>query len=256
MLSYLNAGEEQFLQAHLRYTNHYQDMNATPVRSLFTEETMTNFLREASQKLQSPSLLVTASQFCKRYAFLITAPALYALSAFHKRLDVDVDNCRIVDHSNNGLWMPQLTLNNRHVTPQPASSDREHWRRTAFTKLFKHNLSRIIRLLSDISRVPEPILWENSATYIFWLYETKLPENGVRSLEMREDFQSLLDADGDVFGCDFNPIRPFYTPKRDGVRMRKTCCQYYQIPGADYCSTCRNGCIDVRHHTRAKVNVT
>jgi ferric iron reductase protein FhuF len=63
---------------------------------------------------------------------------------------------------------------------------------------------------------------------------------------VQEDFAYLTGgAPGALFGEKRNPLAQFYSPKclipsaAQPVRIRKTCCYYYQLSDkADYCVSC------------------
>ncbi len=58
-------------------------------------------------------------------------------------------------------------------------------------------------------------------------------------LRIEDDFAYLVHkAPGALFGEIQNPFVPFYT-EAPAVRMRKTCCFYFQVStSGEYCTVC------------------
>ncbi|HET7522268.1 MAG TPA: IucA/IucC family C-terminal-domain containing protein [Bacillales bacterium] len=238
----LNREEAKLLKEHFRYdpTGNIHE-NSTPAAALSNRIELAMMLEKIGKKLNSPSPLVTASQFSKRYSFMVAVPALYAMAVFDKGMNATLGNCRIGPSAAPDVWMPHLQLDDDECLPAPLH-DRHSWRDTIFKRLFKENLSIVNRMLTALTSVPETILWENTALYVFWLFEERMKQSDTPQAEqIKEDFHHLVFADeGEVFGKSANPLQPFYSRKHlNGVRVRQTCCLYYKLPEADFCSTCR-----------------
>lgn len=210
--------------------------------SLLDPDSCAAYLDGLSAALRSPSRPVTASQFAKRYAFLSAAPALYAMSVFNKSLDLG--GAALVLESTD---IPGKTWSNRlHAAAlpvaEPQSGQRPAWRRAAAERLFAGHLAPLWRALSKIAPIPLPILWENTAVRIYSLYEKRIAADARTAEEKRraqDDFEFLLQAPGSVFGQSQNPLRQFYGSVPPAVRLRKTCCLFYQVPSDEgYCSAC------------------
>jgi len=193
--------------------------------------------------------LVTASLFSKRYAFLLVSPGLYAMTMFNKGLDLSVGNCRVESGYRDEAWIPNLRLTEVRVT-QPASGHRCEWRDGVIQGIFAGHLAKIWRAVSAAARIPLSILWENTAVYVYALYERRIAEeaDGERRFRMQEDFEYLVrDAPAVLFGEEHNPLARYYLPTGSvassvagsdkPVRIRKTCCFYYKV-GSDYCPAC------------------
>jgi ferric iron reductase protein FhuF len=98
------------------------------------------------------------------------------------------------------------------------------------------------------AKISRQTLWENVMLYVYWLYETVLPKLGETEFA-DEDFQALLDAPASFFGMNRNPAATFYSEKvyvekhQATMRVRKTCCFYYQTNSSGArCSTCPLEC--------------
>lgn len=227
-------------------------MNSSPL--LKQNETLTgldltdenkcrDYLEKVTKKIQSPSLLVTASQFSKWYARCITAPALTSMTIDEKGFDLSLQSSVIQTDWSEDIWSPQLHFRaeTREVTNVKPD------RKLLVKKVFADHLSPIWRTLSAISNLPIPILWENTAVRVFSLYEKKLQKDASfgEIKRIQEDLNYLVhEAPGSLFGERSNPLRPFYGSKEADVdemfiRKRKTCCFYYEVCGKEtFCTAC------------------
>nr|WP_113867347.1 IucA/IucC family C-terminal-domain containing protein [Brenneria salicis]NMN91961.1 ferric iron reductase protein FhuF [Brenneria salicis ATCC 15712 = DSM 30166]RBP61264.1 ferric iron reductase protein FhuF [Brenneria salicis ATCC 15712 = DSM 30166]RLM30272.1 hypothetical protein BHG07_11395 [Brenneria salicis ATCC 15712 = DSM 30166] len=217
-------------------------------------------LDRLTPKLLSPSRKITASLLSKRIAFLTTASSLYAMSVYNKGLNMSLENC-VLEYGHQKQWTSTMPLYDLSVS-QPTAGQREAWRQRQFETLFGRHLAPLLQVLSRISGAPLRILWENTAVRIFSLYERRMQWDDPAAVclpgltvaqRIQQDFTALINASGEIFGTDDNPLKPFYRPKTrvpvaspppDGmcfreVRFRRTCCFYYKAsqPPA-YCSTC------------------
>lgn len=203
----------------------------------------TDYLNRLSLLLGSPSNMVTASQFLKRYAFLTAAPLLYAMSVYNRGLDFSIKNCSL----ESSLDFPRLDhVSLIHVDAViPVTNIRQVWRDAVIQALFAENIGKIIQVMSKVAKVPKLILWENVAIRVFSLYEKRISETEDQEVQARAqaDFQYLIHhASGALFGEKRNPISRFYSKPtlssnvNSPIRVRKTCCFYYDI--VEYCSNC------------------
>ena len=124
---------------------------------------------------QSPSILVTASLFAKRYSVLTIASAFYAMSRYDKGLHCRIENMWVEAESSKP-WLPTIRLIDRTVSIP--TEDREKWRDQVLREIFANNLAKVWQSLAKISKIPK-ILWENTAIYVNWLYETKIGKEPV-----------------------------------------------------------------------------
>jgi ferric iron reductase protein FhuF len=249
MVSSLNPEEMDYLTKHFRLTtNRSPDPQfSVPSMDLLDETKCLAYLDRVRGIFQSPSTLVTASQFSKRYGFLAIAPSLYAMTMFNKGLDLSVENFMIESAYRDKAWLPNVRLTNWLVT-QYVDGHRHEWRDQIIKNIFAGNIAKVWRSISKAGNIPMAILWENTAIYVYWLYEKRIGEGASdkQISRIHEDFHYLLNrAPASLFGEKENPLSRYSSPPSmatssdQEVRIRKTCCYYYQIaPNQGYCSTC------------------
>ncbi len=208
---------------------------------LLDEAKCTVYLDWLTSILQSPSRMITASQFSKRYAFLTIAPSLYSMTVYNKGLDLAIENCCIESVYHNEVWISHLCLTELQVN-EPAKEKRQEWRDEVIKKIFAGNLAKIWRSISKSANLPMSILWENTAVRVYSFYEKRIGEGTSEQEKSRiqEDFEYLIsEAPASLFRATENPLATFYDSKCQPVRIRKTCCFYYKVSSnGDYCSTC------------------
>ncbi|MEW9673067.1 (2Fe-2S)-binding protein [Ammoniphilus sp. 3BR4] len=140
-----------------------------------------------------------------------------------------------------------MRLTNWQAT-QPTDGDRHVWRDQVIRNIFAGNIAKIWRSICKAADIPIAVLWENTAIYVYWLYEKRMGEGASEQQKVRihEDFQYLLhEAPASLFGDTENPLKKYNSPKctistsDQPVRIRKTCCFYYKVSSSEnYCSTC------------------
>jgi ferric iron reductase protein FhuF len=250
MWSSLEPEEVEYLTKQFRLTTNVSQDRRCSIKAidLLDEQRSTLYMDRLTDILQSPSRMITASQFAKRYAFLIVAPSLYAMTMYNKGLNLSIENCHVDDLDHNENWVPNIRLTDLHVTQPSTSGKRHEWRDQVIKNIFAGNLVKIWRSISKVSNVPMSILWENTAVRVYSLYEKKVGEGGSEQERSRiqGDFQYLInEAPAVLFGETKNPLAKYYVPKctisssDQPVRIRKTCCYYYKVSSnGEYCSTC------------------
>lgn len=189
---------------------------------------------------------VTASMFMKRLGFL-AVNCFFSMTAFNKALIVHPENIWIDSCFEKDVWLPKIRFCKLEVEEAPLEN-REAWREKHFKRLFFDLYVPLIKRVSKDAKISRQTLWENVMLYIYWLYETVLPKLNVAT-NLKEDFQSLLEAPSFLFGMNRNPASYFYNEKvfiekhQAEMRVRTTCCYYYQTnkEGAR-CSTCPLDC--------------
>ncbi len=203
------------------------------------------YIEKIMPLIKAPNQLVTASQFSKRYAFLMVAPFFSSFSLLNRVLDIQPNNCVVEAKQSDGHFLPELSL--LSLEAKQVNKDRKIEMESGLEQLFRNHISVIWGNLAKTSNVPFPVLWENTATYIYWLYETTFAKHAEGELKatIAEDFQNILDAPGECFGLKYNPFKKYYFEKQPliksdpGIRVRKTCCLYYEIsPDRTFCKNC------------------
>lgn len=222
------------------------------VQSLF-DEGIKEYLNQVMDKIGAPNQKVAASLFIKRYAFLAVI-ALYSMSHFNRRLNVNPSNLILVSYHEDKQWLPKFYF--KDLTFTSVKGSREHWREQYVKDIFANHLSILIDQVSEETHLSKLILWENTAVYLFWLYESLLAKG---DKQIAEDFRYIFrEAPGHVFGSyNQNPLTKYETkkvfkPATDHfIRPRKTCCFSYQlIENSKKCSTCP--CVQLNEKHRAK----
>ncbi|MRN53190.1 (2Fe-2S)-binding protein [Paenibacillus monticola] len=202
-------------------------------------------LAELTDSFQFPSQVIAASQFSKRYAFIVANSGLYAMTMYNKGLDYCLEeSCFEWSADKTGVFNARISKMRGF---QPVSGKREQWRDDVIRRLFAGQITPVLHALSKAVRAPLPMLWENVAVRVFSLYEKRLlgAENKGNSY-IQEDYNYLIHhAPGALFGEKVNPLAKFYKPpvlsesSTSSVRIRQTCCQYYKISSTNkYCSNC------------------
>jgi siderophore-iron reductase FhuF len=239
--------ELDFLVENYRLTTEKNDHPLSfPCENLLNDEFVIELIHRLKETYQVTEPYIIASQFMKRYGYMVCVPFLYALSTWNKALVISPEKLSFQSYEQNGNWLPKLCLSSLS-TESPDETNRNEWRKVSFEKLFKDHLNPVIEKLAKHGKVSRHILWENVAVYIFWIYERIIEQFPERS-QIEEDFTYLLTAEGYVFGnFSYNPIGRFYTKnvheRESSIRIRNTCCFYNRLPGVvDSCTTCPQNC--------------
>ncbi len=219
-----------------------QNSNMFSLSKLRDEQFLCEVLEEAKVDFDTDNLFIAASQFIKRIGFLIVVPTLYNLTKHNQWLSANWSNQYIVPRVKNNKWVPSLYLDDLAVTSIDETS-RQKLLPQYLEQLFG-DIATLIESVSSISRVPKPILWENIAVYIYWLYEVKLSEETDEKIMTRvhHDFHFLIyELEAKQFHESFQPLKRFHGIKRlvsldaEPVRIRRTCCFYYEVNESRNC---------------------
>ena len=226
--------ELAILEEKFRFT---KEGTGPTICSLLNGE-MESYLQTIQPYVNAPNKKVTASLLVKRVSFL-AVNVLYILSVTNKKIELNPDHIQLVSHFDGDTWLPKFRFEPLRMS---SIENRDGERKEVFEQLFKGVLTPFINKLSKIAKVPRTTLWENVMIYIYWLYESIIPET-------HSDFQALLEADGNLFDMNHNVAAASYSAKRyvkpieATVRVRKTCCFYYETnEKASHCKTCPLRC--------------
>ncbi|WP_407271157.1 IucA/IucC family C-terminal-domain containing protein [Radiobacillus sp. PE A8.2] len=231
----LTSSEQQFLIENFRLAVSARDEDVTELTQLLDVEFVQAYVEQTKSVLGTDYQFAAASLLMKRLGFMLTVPALYAMTMYDKQLNLHLSNGAIVSKFRGDLWLPELLLHDRSVG-QKGDLDREAWREQVVNDLFA-SVADIIVTVSSAIGVPKPILWENVAVYVYWLYETRI-EAAVPN--RAEDFHYLIEtAPASAFGQTRNPLGQYYKSEQqpDEVRRRRTCCFYYAANEEGKCCT-------------------
>ncbi|MDQ0229668.1 siderophore-iron reductase FhuF [Metabacillus malikii] len=206
---------------------------------LSPEQLQAIFHEDLADKLNTDKQHVIGSMLVKSYAFL-AALILHAMSHYDKGINSSLEQVAVQTNDTGPFWLPSFYFHKLDVTLP--NGDRDEWRSTIVSQLFRENISKVITAIAQYARLSKRILWENVATYIFWMYESLLEESlsEERREIVRKDFHYVInEASADIFGETSNPLTPFYVKKENNLRMRKTCCLFYLTStNQDRCQNC------------------
>ena len=194
---------------------------------LLDKQKFSIYLKNLTEEIKSPSLLVTASQFSKRYSHSLLIRTLFEMTVNKRKIETSLENIFIEPTNDQYLLKVQF----KNLTDINRIYDADSLLRDAIlVDLFKNNITKVWNVLSKLSGLPLQILWENTAIYFFWLYEKHLIDEGIEQKRINEDFSYILSSSEEIFGTSNHPFLPFYSTKNDGeVRRRKTCCLRYKL---------------------------
>ncbi|WP_433744272.1 IucA/IucC family C-terminal-domain containing protein [Falsibacillus pallidus] len=182
-----------------------------------------------------------ASILAKRLAFLAVI-YFHSMTAFNKRPILDAEKIYVIEHEKEGLRLLDFYFDQPSMMPYDETIDRSIWLKEGWEYLFHGWLMPVFDVLKEEVRISENILWENTAVYLYWLYETVLEGRPQAS----QDFEELIHSEAfQPKGKNgINPFSKFFLPKSlngEGkeVRMRKTCClSYLSDEKGTRCQTC------------------
>lgn len=248
MLSFSQA-ELQMLTSQFRLSLGRRDDSPLCVSAieLLSVEKCKHYLEQVAVIFQTSAKTAAASQFSKRYAYLVIASGLYAMTMFDKGMNYALENCRVESVFKDSTWLPEVSLTDRRVT-KPAAEQRELWRDRMLASIFAGNIAKVWRSVSTAASIPVSILWENISHSLYWLYEQRMLEGATEEQcrQIQADFHYLLyEAPACLFGEEYNPIAKYnhagrvITDSNVCKRKRKTCCLHYQISEQySCCTTC------------------
>ncbi len=206
--------------------------------------TLKPFLSQLQDRLGAPDLRTAASIFSKRYGYLMTVPVFYSFSVWNKALQLQQEQMGLAPSDSEEHWLPRLGLPDTVLQPESAE-ERSELRDTLIQSVFANHLEPLWQVLSETASISKQVLWENTAVYLFWLYEVHMEADFPQEVRARasEDFKYVLyQADRSLFGSgQQHPFAKFHTEKQPigekMIRIRQTCCLTYMASGS-YCSTC------------------
>ncbi|WP_187442096.1 IucA/IucC family C-terminal-domain containing protein [Sutcliffiella horikoshii] len=247
-MSTLTEQEFRFLEESCRFVAGEAEVEDTiSLHSLIYSGTE-SYLTKVKAGLGTNEMDVAASLLMKRLGFL-AVNCLLSMTAFNKTLKVDPANIWIDSYVENDVWLPKLRYTEVQAVKVTKFETREEWRTQHFNELFNGVFAPLIQRMSKEAKVSRQTLWENVVLYIYWMYESILPNQQLDAPYQEEDFTSLLEADPALFGMKRNPAAMFYKPKtfveqhQAEIRMRTTCCYYYKTNSeGTRCSTCPLNC--------------
>ncbi|MFY0543853.1 IucA/IucC family C-terminal-domain containing protein [Brevibacillus sp. H7] len=212
--------------------------------SLLHKEEGKRFLQEVGSHIHSPSYVVTASLFFKRFLALLSG-GLYTMSHHSVELNISLPNVTLCAE---GSWsLPRFHLREAGgFRPDPA--DRERWREQVAERMFRDTIKPLISALASYTGIHTNVLWSHTAYIIHYYYDEFMRRAETDELreQIRGDFHFLTKkADPKLFGLrDRNPMNndftviPHPTEADHPIRIRKQCCFQYRLQGGKCCYTC------------------
>ncbi|MFC7442420.1 IucA/IucC family C-terminal-domain containing protein [Laceyella putida] len=256
-LERLEKQEQVILEQQFRIgpmSNHASSLSCSAL-DLLDEQQCRLLLERLAERAGGASLVAVASQFAKLYSFMVIVPALFTMSALNKGFDLSLSNIGIdlEQPEEKSLFAAQI----KQWKVTKPGVDREAWRERLVIQLVQRHVTPLWHQLHRVTSVPLSILWENTAVYVYWLYETKLADlTGEEKKRAEADFQYLLqEAPASLFREKVQPLGRYYTPKcwpahaPEPIRVRRTCCLYYQV-GDTTCKTCPRNCFTITEPCR------
>ena len=215
---------------------------------LLDSEKGQSYLTKFGPVFETTSDTAIVSLFAKKYSYLMVASTLYAMSVFRKAIDYSLENSYVESYFRGDIWLPEVRFNPQKLLVLGQEGDHV-WRDQVIYNLFAGNLSRVWTALRLYTPISKAVLWENTATCVYSLYETKFRDNldSVAEARLHQDYQYLIEeAPAHLFGESYNPLTRFNTAKcittasDTPLRIRKTCCYSYLASDdpEDYCSIC------------------
>jgi ferric iron reductase protein FhuF len=253
----LTLEEQKYLATNFRFESDLEKNDRISLEKLADPNFFQEYLQDLKGYFETDNKLVAASQFVKRIGFAAAVPVLYAMTIYDKKMDISLSNCFLMSEYKNDKWMPQLYLKSIDVE-EPSLEDRLTWRESIIENLFKQTLTPVLKNISYVANVPMPILWENVAIYIYWLYEKRIQDgvqNGLKRQILSDFYYLIHQAPGCFFGEVENPLKKYFGAmcelpiSVEPVRIRRTCCFYYELaPNGECCITCPKGKREIEHY--------
>jgi len=215
-----------------------------PAAALLHKEEGKRFLREAGNQMGSPSYVVTASLFFKRFLSLLSA-ALYCMSVRSVELNASLPNVTISGETD---WKLPCFYLKEAGGWRPVPGERDSWRTQVTERLFRDTIRPLISALASASGIHANVLWAHAAYIVHYYYDEWLREAETEELrqQIADDFRFLTkEADPKWFGRkDGNPLDVSHTviphpnDSAHPIRIRKQCCFQYRLSGGKCCYTC------------------
>jgi siderophore-iron reductase FhuF len=210
---------------------------------LLQKEEGKTFIRQVGNHLGSPSYVVTASVFFKRFLSLISG-GLYAMSVHSAGLNLSLPNVTLYADEN---WkIPGFYLRDGEAS-RPEPKGRAQWREQVVQRLFRETVKPLISALTSYTGIHRNVLWSHTAYIVHYYYEEwlKRAESAELRAQIADDFRFLCEAEPKTFGLrDKNPLHTSFTviphpnDADQPIRIRRQCCFQYRLQGGRCCYTC------------------
>lgn len=224
-----------------------QPLKSIAVSELLQREQCDAYLSWFAQYIGAASINIAASMLIKRYAFLLAAPALYAMTYYDKGIVPSLTGCQLVTiaeaENRSRSRFPDLRLASVELTaPAASGGSREQWREQYVGQLFAEHIAPLLQSVAAAGSVSAAILWENVMVRIAPLYAEDDQDPPQLRQRKKGDFSFLaVHAPAQLFAMRKNPLTRFVQQtEADAVvprSQRLTCCLYY-LMAPEYCKKC------------------
>jgi ferric iron reductase protein FhuF len=165
------------------------------------------------------------------------------MSVFDKGLPLSLTACRLEYAHDGGLWTSSLPMDVTATAYAPGA--RDAWREAIVGALFRTFFAPLWQSLSQVSGLPQHILWENTAVRVYSLYQGRM--EGLTPIRRSANRRILPGCwkrlNRHCLVCHGTRSNAFVARynRRGGkqVRFRRTCCFYYKtVQPVEYCHNC------------------
>ncbi|SFL80301.1 Ferric iron reductase protein FhuF, involved in iron transport [Gracilibacillus orientalis] len=218
----------------------YHVMNGVPVKNLLQETTCRQFLQKQMKNWHAPHIVVAASMFAKRYAYMAVSSTLFSLVQHQTVCCLTVD--KLLYGENHMLQIPLDEINLLQIKDE----NREKQYETLFSRLFAEQITPLFEVMQKVSKIKSSVLWENIAVRINSIYQKLLAQDltDKQKKQVYQDFIYLKNANGAIFGLRENPIRDYLKIDQELEKRpcRVTCCLFHRLEKKNedltYCKVC------------------
>lgn len=218
-----------------------------PASELVTSEGIARFVSVYQPLLKGFYPTVTATFFCS-YLASLSAGVQYCLSIENRALEVSLDQVTVEiipepTYYRIGFIVPQ---NNLQAAPEDEEARRQ-WRAQILTRYYDQTANALVQAFATGTGINPGQLWGQFPGIFDYFMETLLGMSEVqhRHQHLQEDYHFLTqELDPQVFGRKKNPfqlkarfIEALMDPNKS-VRIRGSCCLYFQTQEGEYCYNC------------------
>ena len=196
-------------------------------------------LMKFSSKIEAVSLTCASSMFMKYWAVPLLYPFLYALLTQRVNLAWSMRHIS-TDLSPNWFWNRELLI----TPPNSICFYTDKFQFEEFIFIIFNDLKKIFKSVSQVGKVKQQLLWENTALRILQFYDAMAVKDNLKMYQRKMQIQRqfLNDISAEYFGLKENPFKALEI-NRDmhlNIYRRKKCCFYFQLPESsnEYCASC------------------
>ncbi|WP_257462731.1 siderophore-iron reductase FhuF [Archangium lipolyticum] len=239
-------------ESRLLLGEHLHGRNVVRASVYLEDEHLLAAVRRLMETLQTGELRAAASLWHKHYNAALLSGFLAAMTLAGVGLDGSISNVSMtlseeglpraaVLHSLAGIVVhpPRLKLD---ISAPRVGLDVLHGR--VLSSLFANHLAPIVEQVHRVTGLPKRILWGNAGNLCADVYDGLRARPEVAAA-VEEDRRILLEQPDSPLMPGPNPLHQSVRyedlsgfGRASVVRVRKTCCQRYKLPGLLHCYTC------------------